>query len=226
MDAGASASARPAGLPVHDAPVGCAHPASRARPAGAASHSRKGVGRGLDRPLAASAAGPRPAITARRPVNLLKDRGRGLRGTEKRKMNTSVNELLSNPAFRPLVLLDVLAVFLMIIICLVFRRMRKGYYVEQANDARKATMLNIAVRNVTGMGVYSAPGYWDNGDLNLCRFERANGDIVPVAVEADGEGGLRVYEITGGSHRSDFSYRLLGEAEYKEIWKKPSRRRF
>lgn len=45
-------------------------------------------------------------------------------------MNTSVNELLSNPAFRPLVLLDVLAVFLMII-CLVFRRMRKGYYVEQ-----------------------------------------------------------------------------------------------
>lgn len=83
-------------------------------------------------------------------------------------MNTSVNELLSNPAFRPLVLLDVLAVFLMII-CLVFRRMRKGYYVEQANDARKATMLNIAVRNVTGMGVYSAPGYWDNGDLNLCR---------------------------------------------------------
>ena len=47
-------------------------------------------------------------------------------------MNTSVNELLSNPAFRPLVLLDVLAVFLMII-CLVFRRMRKGYYVEQAN---------------------------------------------------------------------------------------------
>lgn len=44
-------------------------PASRARPAGAASHSRKGVGRGLDRPLAASAAGPRPAITARRPVN-------------------------------------------------------------------------------------------------------------------------------------------------------------
>ena len=149
----------------------------------------------------------------------------GLRGTEKRKMNTSVNELLSNPAFRPLVLLDVLAVFLMII-CLVFRRMRKGYYVEQANDARKATMLNIAVRNVTGMGVYSAPGYWDNGDLNLCRFERANGDIVPGAVEADGEGGLRVYEITGGSHRSDFSYRLLGEAEYKEIWKKPSRRRF
>ena len=109
-------------------------------------------------------------------------------------MNTSVNELLSNPAFRPLVLLDVLAVFLMII-CLVFRRMRKGYYVEQANDARKATMLNIAVRNVTGMGVYSAPGYWDNGDLNLCRFERANGDIVPGAVEADGEGGLRVYEI-------------------------------
>ena len=206
MDAGASASARPAGLPVHDArPVGCAHPASRARPAGAASHSRKGAGRGLDRPLAASAAGPRPAITARRPVNSLKDRGRGLRGTEKRKMNASVNELLSN---------------------LVFRRMRKGYYVEQANDARKATMLNIAVRNVTGMGVYSAPGYWDNGDLNLCRFERANGDIVPGAVEADGEGGLRVYEITGGSHRSDFSYRLLGEAEYKEIWKKPSRRRF
>ena len=149
----------------------------------------------------------------------------GLRGTEKRKMNTSVNELLSNPAFRPLVLLDVLAVFLMII-CLVFRRMRKGYYVEQANDARKATMLNIAVRNVTGMEVYSAPGYWDNGDLNLCRFERANGDIVPGAVEADGEGGLRVYEITGGSHRSDFSYRLLGEAEYKEIWKKPIRRRF
>ena len=147
------------------------------------------------------------------------------RGTEKRKMNTSVNELLSNPAFRPLVLLDVLAVFLMII-CLVFRRMRKGYYVEQANDARKATMLNIAVRNVTGMGVYSAPGYWDNGDLNLCRFEHANGDIVPGAVEADGEGGLRVYEITGGSHRSDFSYRLLGEAEYKEIWKKPIRRRF
>ena len=84
MDAGASASARPAGLPVHDArPVGCAHPASRARPAGAASHSRKGAGRGLDRPLAASAAGPRPAITARRPVNSLKDRGRRLRGTEK-----------------------------------------------------------------------------------------------------------------------------------------------
>lgn len=76
MDAGASASARPAGLPVHDArPVGYAHPASRARPAGAASHSRKGAGRGLDRPLAASAAGPRPAITARRPVNSLKDRG-------------------------------------------------------------------------------------------------------------------------------------------------------
>lgn len=46
-----------------------AHTTSRARPAGAASHSRKGVGRGLDRPLAASAAGPRPAITARRPVN-------------------------------------------------------------------------------------------------------------------------------------------------------------
>ena len=140
-------------------------------------------------------------------------------------MNTSVNELLSNPAFRPLVLLDVLAV-------LFDDHMsglpthEEGYYVEQANDARKATMLNIAVRNVTGMGVYSAPGYWDNGDLNLCRFERANGDIVPGAVEADGEGGLRVYEITGGSHRSDFSYRLLGEAEYKEIWKKPSRRRF
>lgn len=87
MDAGASASARPAGLPVHDArPVGCAHPASRARPAGAASHSWKGAGRGLDRPLAASAAGPRPAITARRPVSSLKDRGRGLRGTEKRIM--------------------------------------------------------------------------------------------------------------------------------------------
>lgn len=86
-------------------------------------------------------------------------------------MNTSVNELLSNPAFRPLVLLDVLAVFLMII-CLVFRRMRKGYYVEQANDARKATMLNIAVRNVTGMGVYSAPGYWDklvSGPVSLSR---------------------------------------------------------
>lgn len=48
---------------VHDArPVGCAHPASRARPAGAASHSRKGVGRGLDRPLAASA---RPARARR-----------------------------------------------------------------------------------------------------------------------------------------------------------------
>lgn len=220
MDAGASASARPAGLPVHDArPVGCAHPASRARPAGAASHSRKAPDGDW------TVRWPRPAITARRPVNSLKDRGQRLRGTEKRKMNTSVNELLSNPAFRPLVLLDVLAVFLMII-CLVFRRMRKGYYVEQANDARKATMLNIAVRNVTGMGVYSAPGYWDNGDLNLCRFERANGDIVPGAVEADGEGGLRVYEITGGSHRSDFSYRLLGEAEYKEIWKKPSRRRF
>jgi len=79
MDAGASASARPAGLPVHDArPVGCAHPASRARPAGAASHSRKGVGRGLDRPLAASAAGPRPAITARRHVSSLKDRGRAI----------------------------------------------------------------------------------------------------------------------------------------------------
>ena len=58
------------------------------------------------------------------------------------------------------------------------------------------------------------------------QVQRANGDIVPGAVEADGEGGLRVYEITGGSHRSDFSYRLLGEAEYKEIWKKPSRRRF
>lgn len=36
-------------------------------PPARASHSRKGVGRGLDRPLAASAAGPRPAITARRP---------------------------------------------------------------------------------------------------------------------------------------------------------------
>lgn len=95
-------------------------------------------------------------------------------------MNTSVNELLSNPAFRPLVLLDVIAVFLMII-CLVFRRMRKGYYVEQANDARKATMLNIAVRNVTGMGVYSAPGYWDNGDLNLCRFEHFYQLVVPCA---------------------------------------------
>lgn len=116
MDAGASASAEPVRLPVrHVRPVEHTHLASWARPAGAASHSRKGVGRGLDRPLAASAAGPRPAITARRPVNLLKDRGRGLRGTEKRKMNTSVNELLSNPAFRPLVLLDVLAVFLMII---------------------------------------------------------------------------------------------------------------
>lgn len=44
------------------------------------------VGRGLDRPLAASAAGPRPAITARRHVSSLKDRGRGLRGTEKRIM--------------------------------------------------------------------------------------------------------------------------------------------
>ena len=121
--------------------------------------------------------GPSAGRVRRRPVKSLKDRGRGLRGTEKRKMNTSVNELLSNPAFRPLVLLDVLAVFLMII-CLVFRRMRKGYYVEQANDARKATMLNIAVRNVTGMGVYSAPGYWDNGDLNLCRFERASYEAV------------------------------------------------
>lgn len=67
MDAGASASARPAGLPVHDArPVGCAHPASRARPAGAASHSRKGAGRGLDRPLAASAAGPRCLVRSQR----------------------------------------------------------------------------------------------------------------------------------------------------------------
>lgn len=103
-------------------------------------------------------------------------------------MNTSVNELLSNPAFRPLVLLDVLAVFLMII-CLVFRRMRKGYYVEQANDARKATMLNIAVRNVTGMGVYSAPGYWDNGDLNLCRFERANGASFPARWRPTGRAG-------------------------------------
>lgn len=64
-------------------------------------------------------------------------------------MNTSVNELLSNPAFRPLVLLDVLAVFLMII-CLVFRRMRKGYYVEQANDARKATMLKTSMSRPCG----------------------------------------------------------------------------
>ena len=58
-------------------------------------------------------------------------------------MNASVNELLSNPAFRPLVLLDVLAVFLMII-CLVFRRMRKGYYVEKArvvNDRLTETFL-------------------------------------------------------------------------------------
>lgn len=89
-------------------------------------------------------------------------------------MNISVNELLSNPAFRPLVLLDVLAVFLMII-CLVFRRMRKGYYVEQANDARKATMLNIAVRNVTGMGVYSAPGYWARRNTRRSGRSRAGG---------------------------------------------------
>lgn len=56
-------------LSVMSAPVEHTHLASWARPAGAASHSRKGVGRGLDRPLAASAAGLRPAITARRPVN-------------------------------------------------------------------------------------------------------------------------------------------------------------
>lgn len=131
-------------------------------------------------------------------------------------------KLLTNPIFQFMLLFYAF----LAISSLLLRHMRKGYYVEQANDARKATMLNIAVRNVTGMGIYSAPGYWDNGDLNLCRFERANGDIVLGAVEADGEGGLRVYEITGGSHRSDFSYRFLGEAEYKEIWKKPSRRRF
>ena len=131
-------------------------------------------------------------------------------------------KLLTNPIFQFMLLFYAF----LAISFLLLRHMRKGYYVEQANDARKATMLNIAVRNVTGMGVYSAPGYWDNGDLNLCRFERVNGDIVLGAVEADGEGGLRVYEITGGSHRSDFSYRFLGEAEYKEIWKKPSRRRF
>lgn len=64
-------------------------------------------------------------------------------------MNTSVNELLSNPAFRPLVLLDVLAVFLMII-CLVFRRMRKGYYVEQANDARKISVVSISSSRYVG----------------------------------------------------------------------------
>lgn len=70
LDLLAFLSMTPVPSDVHDArPVGCAHPASRARPAGAASHSRKGVGRGLDRPLAASAAGLRPAITARRPVN-------------------------------------------------------------------------------------------------------------------------------------------------------------
>ena len=64
MDAGASASARPAGLPVHDArPVGCAHPASRARPAGAASHSSldmlpallRRLGWMMDKPKTASA---------------------------------------------------------------------------------------------------------------------------------------------------------------------------
>lgn len=87
-------------------------------------------------------------------------------------------------------------------------------------------MLNIAVRNVTGMGVYSAPGYWDNGDLNLCRFEQRQRRHRSRRGGGRREGGLRVYEITGGSHRSDFSYRLLAEAEYKEIWKKPSRRRF
>lgn len=70
MDAGASASARPAGLPVHDArPVGYAHPASRARPAGAASHSRKGAGRGLDRPLAASATVIMRARSFNRPLS-------------------------------------------------------------------------------------------------------------------------------------------------------------
>ena len=85
MDAGASASARPAGLPVHDARPSDAPPASRARPAGAASHSRKGVGRGLDRPLAASAAGPRPAITARRHVNSLEGPRPGAAGNGEKK---------------------------------------------------------------------------------------------------------------------------------------------
>lgn len=37
----------------------------------------------------------RPAITARRPVNPLKDRGRGSRGTEKRKMKDMTVETLN-----------------------------------------------------------------------------------------------------------------------------------
>lgn len=137
-------------------------------------------------------------------------------------MNELVNELLTDPTLQPLLLLDVFVVFLMIA-WLASRCMRRGYYVEQANDGRKMEMLNIAVRDATGMSVHSAPDDWDDGWLTPCKFERDNGDIVPGAVEADGEGGLRVYEEADGS---DSGYRFLGEAEYQEIWKKPSKRSF
>lgn len=137
-------------------------------------------------------------------------------------MKELVNELLTDPTLQPLLLLDVFVVFLMIA-WLASKCMRRGYYVEQANCGRKMEVLNIAVRHATGMSVYSAPDDWDDGYLNHCKLKRSNGDIVSGAVEADGEGGLRVYEETDGS---DFDYRFLGEAEYEEIWKKPRKRRF
>lgn len=123
----------------------------------------------------------------------------------------------------------ILLPYVFVMICLyAFRFMVRSSCKEQANLSRKMWMLGTAVRNATGMDLYSiyTPD-WDNGYLAPCKFERDNGDIVPGAVKADGKGRLRVYERTGDSYwESDSGFRFLGEAEYQEIWKKPSRRRF
>lgn len=137
-------------------------------------------------------------------------------------MSELLDELLSDPTLRPLLLLDLLAMFAMIAL-LASRCMRRGYCIEEANTGRKMEMLNIAVRRATGMGLHSVGDYdWDDEYMTSCMFERANGDIVPGAVQTDGKGKVRVYERTGDGS----GYRFLGEAGYEEIWKKPSRRRF
>lgn len=68
--------------------------------------------------------------------------------------------------------------------------------------------------------------------LAKARKAKSEADTLPSGPEASqrsvekSEAVEQAVDNAGGSHRSDFSYRLLGEAEYKEIWKKPSRRRF
>lgn len=142
-------------------------------------------------------------------------------------MNDILNQLASVLRTDPMIVHLLLLQAFMVISSLVFRHMRRGYYVEQANLDRKMAILATAVHNATGMHIYSCSPDWDDGYMTPCKFRRDNGDIIPGGVQADEEGRLRVYEKTGASHwASDSGYRFLGESEYHEIWKKPSKRRF